>query len=362
MASVLRTFKNFQLFSKHLQTSINILPVRSHGRLNPPPRKRHPEWLPKPQRPLYNEDLTRKNKEFLSEVVASKVLTQKSVLKADIINPDQEWTKQSRRTGLIGKKIGIYPMWLKNGRRVLATLIQIIDNEVVKYIPPEKYVPVVQRWKQVKTKNGCLIVGAQNVDPQITTKQYYGIFESCGVTPKKVLMRFVVTPNAALPSGTPLNVTHFKPGEYLDIRGKTVDRGFQGVMKRWGFKGMPKSHGVTKTHRRGGNIGSGGKKARVMPGTKMPGHMGNRWRILRGVKILRINTKYNVLWVYAPNLPGETNNMLYLYDTILPTKKNTSPNFPTYFPNSDEDKLPENLYADDVHPFNDPTIEFKPES
>lgn len=59
-----------------------------------------------------------------------------------------------------------------------------------------------------------------------------------------------------------------------------IDRGFQGVMKRWGFKGMPASHGVTKTHRRPGNIGAGGEKARVWPGTKMPGHMGNRLFIL----------------------------------------------------------------------------------
>nr|XP_033325593.1 39S ribosomal protein L3, mitochondrial [Megalopta genalis] len=360
MASVLRTFQNFQLFSKYLQTSINVVPVR--GKLNPPPKKRHPEWLPKPQRVRYNEELTKENKEFLSEVVATKLLTQKTPLKADIIKPDIKWTVGSKRTGLIGKKIGVYPLWLKNGYRVLTTLIQIIDNEVVKYIPPEKYEPVVQRRPQVKTKNGCLVLGSQNIDPQLLTKEYCGVFNSCGVTPKRILARFVVTPNAVLPPGTPLNVTHFKPGEHIDIRGKTIDRGFQGVMKRWRFKGMPQSHGVTKTHRRGGNIGSGGKKARVMPGTKMPGHMGNRWRILRGVKILRINTKYNVLWVYAQNIPGEINSMLYLYDTVLPLKQNTSPNFPTYLPNNDEDTLPENLYADDVHPFNDPTIVFKPES
>ena len=65
----------------------------------------------------------------------------------------------------------------------------------------------------------------------------------------------------------------------------SIDRGFQGVMKRWGFHGMPASHGVTKTHRRPGNIGSGGKKARVMPGTKLPGHMGNRTRIIRGIRV-----------------------------------------------------------------------------
>lgn len=72
-----------------------------------------------------------------------------------------------------------------------------------------------------------------------------------------------------------------------------IDRGFQGVMKRWGFKGMPASHGVTKTHRRPGNIGSGSALARVMPGTKMPGHMGNRWRILKGVKVI-----YNYIFLW----------------------------------------------------------------
>ena len=56
-------------------------------------------------------------------------------------------------------------------------------------------------------------------------------------------------------------------------------------MKRWGFKGGPASHGVTKTHRRPGNIGAGGGKARVWPGQKMPGHMGNRYRILYGLQV-----------------------------------------------------------------------------
>lgn len=109
-----------------------------------------------------------------------------------------------------------------------------------------------------------------------------------------------------------------------------VDHGFQGVIVRHGFKGMPASHGVTKTHRRGGCIGGGGEKGRVWPGTKMPGHMGNRYRIARGLKIWRINTKYNVMWVTGSAIPGETNNLVYLFDTMLPRRKpKTSPTFPT---------------------------------
>ncbi|XP_054002130.1 39S ribosomal protein L3, mitochondrial isoform X1 [Hylaeus anthracinus] len=363
MVSIIKTYNGFQLFNKCLKLSVDIR-VPSRNRRPPIPRKRHPEWLPRPVHAHYNESLTSQNKEFLSEFIASNrgLLNSTSPLCSDIIEISKEWTPKSQRTGLIGKKIGIYPMWLKNGQKVLSTLIQIVDNEVVKYIPPENFHPVISRRKQVKTKKGCLVVGAVNIDPQLITKEYYGIFNAAGVTPKKTLMRFIVSPDAALQPGTPLCAAHFKPGEYIDIKGKTIDRGFQGVMKRWGFHGMPATHGVTKTHRRPGNIGSGGAKARVMPGTKLPGHMGNSWRILRGVKVLRVNTKFNVIWVLAPNIPGETNTMCYLYDTVLPLRKSQSPHFPTYLGNINEESLPDNLYADDVYVFGDPSLEYTPES
>ncbi|KAL6258096.1 hypothetical protein P5V15_010015 [Pogonomyrmex californicus] len=368
MTSLLKTINGFQIFHKCLKQSIDMITIPKRNKYLPKPRYRHPEWLPKPQRVLYDEQLTRDNKEFIDEVVKNKypsTETKLSPLKIDPIEPVVEWKPDMQRTGLIAKKIGVYPLWLKNGKKVTSTLLQIVDNEVVKYIPPEEFNPVKTRTPpiQVKNRRGCLVVGAENIDPQLVTKEYYSIFDNAGVTPKRILRRFIISPQAALQPGTPLFATHFKPGEVVDIRGKTIDRGFQGVMKRWGFKGMPASHGVTKTHRRPGNIGSGGIKARVMPGTKMPGHMGNKWRIIRGVRILRINTKYNVIWVLGHNIPGEVNTYCYMYDTLLPLKKHkTVPNFPTYLPTITEESLPEELYADDVHPFTNPTLEFKENS
>lgn len=127
-------------------------------------------------------------------------------------------------------------------------------------------------------------------------------------------------------------------------------------MKRHGFKGMPASHGVTKTHRRPGNIGGGGEKARVWPGTKMPGHMGNRYRIAKGLKIWRINTKYNVLWVSGQAIPGETNSICYIYDTVLPLRKPMDPvPFPTYLGLGDE-PVPEDIYDKEIHQFSEPSI------
>lgn len=132
-------------------------------------------------------------------------------------------------------------------------------------------------------------------------------------------------------------------------------------MKRHGFHGMPATHGVTKTHRRGGNIGAGGEKARVWPGTKMPGHMGNRYRIARGLKIWRINTKFNVLWVSGPGIPGETNSVVHIYDTILPLRIcKESPPFPTATTEYDA-SLPDDIWSNELHDFRDATIFYKPE-
>lgn len=126
-------------------------------------------------------------------------------------------------------------------------------------------------------------------------------------------------------------------------------------MKRHGFKGMPASHGVTKTHRRGGNIGGGGEKGRVWPGTKMPGHMGNRYRVAKGLKIWRINTKYNVLWVSGQAIPGEVNSLVNIYDTKLPLRLPKDLPFPTYW-DTENDDLIEDIYDEEVHQFSESTI------
>ena len=130
-------------------------------------------------------------------------------------------------------------------------------------------------------------------------------------------------------------------------------------MKRWGFKGQPRSHGVTKTHRRPGSIG-GGIKHRVWPGKKMPGHMGNLWRLSKGCKVWRINTRTNTMWVSGHAVPGDPNSLVYIYDTILPLKQpKTPPHFPTFTGN--EAELSEDIYDEQVHKFNEPTIFYEPE-
>lgn len=327
-----------------------------------PPRYRPPYWYMPKERVMSEDMLTQENKQFLEEIRQDKLQAQ-AALESPLLNsefvPSAPWDPYTRRAGLIARKIGNYPLWTKDGKKLQTTLLQVVDNHVIKYIPPEEFNPMVTKkpvWKE-KRRLGSLLIGSETIDPTTVTKEYCGLFDSVGMLPKRHLCRFMVSPHAALPTGTPLTVTHFRVGDYVDVRAKTIDRGFQGVMKRWGFKGMPASHGVTKTHRRPGNIGAGGEKARVWPGTKMPGHMGNRWRILRGVKILRINTKQNVLWMLGVGIPGETGAMCYVFDTVLPLRKHkTPPPFPTHLPTDD---LPLEYYDESIHPFDEPTITFE---
>ncbi|KAH8237492.1 hypothetical protein KR038_008299, partial [Drosophila bunnanda] len=344
--------------------------VRDKGHLSRP-RLRNPQWFLRKEVTNRGDSVTAENKHFINDLVHEgfgapalikgvQTYEQNLIKTKDLSTPPQTWTPQIRRCGVIARKIGQYPLWLKNGERIRTTLLQVVDNHVIKYIPPEEYVAKQLPGRlepAANNKRGCLIVGSESTNPVLLTKEYSGIFRDSGVVPKKNLARFFVSPEAALVPGTPLNASHFRVGDFVDVRGKTVDHGFQGVVKRHGFKGMPASHGVTKTHRRAGNIGGGGEKGRVWPGTKMPGHMGNRWRVLRGLRIWRINSKYNVMWVQGSAVAGPTNGLVYIYDTILPLRKNQeAPPFPTSYEDSSDD-----VWYDKVHNFKDESIIYEKE-
>lgn len=126
-----------------------------------------------------------------------------------------------QRTGLIARKIGVYPLWLKDGKKITTTLLQVLDNHVIKYSAPDEYETPRKRSTRIKNKKGCLLIGAEAIDPTLLTKEYCGIFKNSGVIPKKILARFFISPDAVLPPGFLLNCMHFTVGNYVDVRGKT---------------------------------------------------------------------------------------------------------------------------------------------
>lgn len=96
-----------------------------------------------------------------------------------------------------------------------------MDNHVIKYYSPEEYNPPRKRIERIYNKRACLLLGAESADPTLFTKEYCGIFKDSGVIPKKYLSRFFVSPDAALPPGTPISISHFQVGNCVDVRGKT---------------------------------------------------------------------------------------------------------------------------------------------
>jgi large subunit ribosomal protein L3 len=287
-------------------------------------RRTHPlRWWPKMKADVQlDRQLTSENQSLLKQVTELEQLN-RSPLQIDKTSLNSgEWTPQSKRTGLIARKLGVIPYWLKNGKRITLTLLQVVDNHVINCYNVEETRQNIIHQDRWKTDGFATItVGADSGDPTRFTANYSGLFRKAGVLPKRKLAKFVITEDAALPAGTPLNVGHFQVGQYIDAFGLTIDRGFEGVVKRWGFKGDGcKNSGATKAHRRPGSIAQGRKNGGPMKGRRMAGHMGNERRTMNGLQVLRINTKYGVLFVQGQAVPGAIGSWVYVFDSKVVEK------------------------------------------
>nr|CAB3263971.1 39S ribosomal protein L3, mitochondrial-like [Phallusia mammillata] len=307
--------------------------------------------LPAP-RWSWDYDLTKDNVDFLSEIArnySENLQTEATNAPLnDELWPVHDWQKDSKRCGAVGIKLGVHPIWFKDGSYCNSTLIQILDCNVVKYFSKEEY----------NNKTAALLVGAKNASPFYRNEKYAQFCRDAGIPMKAKCFRFLVTENAALKPGTPINAMHFRVGQYVDCLAKSIGYGFQGVMQRWKMAG---GHPHAKLwHRRIGSLGAGGK---VIKGKKMPGQLGGTYENIRGLKVLRINTKYNVIYVKG-RFAGHINQFVKICDTSVgrlqpnteeEAKRLIGP-FPRYIPIDSNEELPEEIYHDSVHRMNDPSI------
>ncbi|XP_066924878.1 large ribosomal subunit protein uL3m-like isoform X2 [Clytia hemisphaerica] len=226
----------------------------------------------------------------------------------------REWQAGDLRTGAIGRKLGMSVLWTKEGFRHAVTLVQTSREKLKWYLER-------------------------------------------GLFPKEFWAAFKVTNNALLMPGTEINASHFKPGQFIHLRGTTIYQGFQGVMKRWGMKGQPKTHGQSKTHRKMGATGGGQDPGRIFPGKKMAGVVGGKNSTTPPLKIFRINTKYNILYIKG-HVPGEVGGFLRIHDSRY-KKYPKPPYFPT-IEESEMESLEEDLFEDHVVRPTDLSLEFPP--
>ncbi|KAH9945902.1 mitochondrial 50S ribosomal protein L3 [Epithele typhae] len=208
---------------------------------------------------------------------------------------NKQWTPFSIRTGLIARKRGMTVMYDETfGTRFPVTVLQVEQCQVTKnvhFVRPDS------------TEYHAVQVAATDMRPKNATKQMLGHFEKAGVNPKRIVKEFPVTADAHVPEGTTFSAVHFVPGQFVDVIAKSIGKGFQGTMKRWNFKGLRASHGVSVSHRSAGAIGAHQDPGRVWPGKKMAGRMGDKRITTQNLAVVRVDTDLDLIYVRGA-VPG----------------------------------------------------------
>ena len=212
--------------------------------------------------------------------------------------------------GLIGKKIGMTREFMETGQSVPVTVIKVEKGRVLDVITKEKRGYNAVKIGFFKLKNSKL------------TKQMKGYFSKKNTEPKKILKEFRVEQNEQYKEGNELGLEIFKDKKFLDVRSKTIGKGFAGVMKRWNFGGLRASHGVSVSHRSHGSTGQRQDPGKVFKGKKMAGHMGDKIRTMMNLEIVRSDLENNLLYIKG-SIPGSKNTTVFLRESVKNISRKT---------------------------------------
>ena len=176
--------------------------------------------------------------------------------------------------------------------------------------------PCVVTQIKTKSKDGydSIQIGYGTVTSKSLTQPELGHLQKSNIQPLKYLKEFRVPEENEFTLGQVLNVGLFSPGQLVNIRGKSIGKGFSGLQKRHNFSRGPMTHG-SKNHREPGSIGMGTTPGRVLPGKKMAGQLGNKVTTIKKLKVIQINSEENIL-VIKGSVPGKPGNLL----SIIPSE------------------------------------------
>ncbi|KAF8586544.1 mitochondrial 50S ribosomal protein L3 [Ramaria rubella] len=220
------------------------------------------------------------------------------------IEAPSKWTPSSTRTGVIARKRGMTTLWDEHGALFPVTVLQLDNCQVTANIRTVRKDSSVYHAVQV---------AATDRPRKTTTRQMRGHFAKAGVDPKRIVKEFPVTEDAHIPVGTTLSAAHFVPGQYVDVIGKSIGKGYAGTMKRWNFHGQSASHGTSVSHRSAGSTGQHQDPGRVWPGRKMAGRLGGERITQQNLYVARIDNKLNLIFVRGC-VPGVDNAQLLVRD------------------------------------------------
>ena len=198
--------------------------------------------------------------------------------------------------GLLGNKIGMTQIFDESGNIIPVTILKVG--------------PCVVTQIKTEAKDGynSIQIGYGNIPSKLLTQPELGHLQKSKIQPLKYLKEFRTNDQDEFEIGQILNVDSLSPGQFVNIRGKSVGKGFSGLQKRHNFTRGPMTHG-SKNHKAPGSIGMGTTPGRVLPGKRMAGQLGNKIITIRKLKVIQVNFEENIL-IIKGSVPGKPGNLL----------------------------------------------------
>ena len=205
--------------------------------------------------------------------------------------------------GLIGKKIGMTREFYKTGQSIPVTVLKVEKGRVISIIEDENRGYKAIQLGFGKTKNSKL------------TKAMKGYFTKKNTEPKKKLKEFRVNDTGIYKPGNEFGLEIFKDIKFVDIKSKTIGKGFAGGMKRHNFSGLRATHGVSVSHRSHGSTGQRQDPGKVFKGKKMAGHMGDKIRTMQNIEIIKSDLENELLFIKG-SIPGAKNTEVLIKKSV----------------------------------------------
>lgn len=161
----------------------------------------------------------------------------------------------------------------------------------------------------------ALLVGAKNVKPSKKSKPLRQIFANLKLEPKAYLKEFRVLESNLIDVGMFIKAEHFNIGQFVDITGDTIGKGFAGGMKRHNFRGLEASHGVSVSHRSHGSTGGRQDPGKVFKNKKMAGHMGDKQCTIQNLQVVAIDEEQQIIMIKG-SVPGSKGSYVYIKDAV----------------------------------------------
>src|SRR5438552_14602079 len=207
------------------------------------------------------------------------------------------------RSGVIAQKVGMSRLFTETGEHVPVTVVRLANCQVVAH--------------RTKDKNGyvALQLGAGARRIKNVTKAERGHFAVAKVEPKRKVAEFRVSPDNLIDVGAEITADHFVVGQFVDVTGTSIGKGFQGVMKRWNFGGGRATHGNSVSHRTHGSTGQRQDPGKVFKGKKMAGHMGDVRVTTQNLKVVKTDVARGLIMISGA-VPGAKGGWIYVRDAV----------------------------------------------